>query len=222
MYFGTFVDQCMKAIGDPLGSHWARTLVFEFAKDAIRAFPIPRPMQTTLTASAGVHLYNLPLAFREVVSVEYPTGEQPPAYLNRLSHQNPAFWQADGYYDVARNYADSAGHQLCLSASPSAGETILVCYLADHDTAMGEYTTISVPDRYLHILILYVVWHAWLERLGAEQKDPTAHTALLGELADAARQAETAYQAAAGQALAESAESHRTPALRMDGFDRIY
>ena len=52
-------------------------------------------------------------------------------------------------------------------------------------------------------------WQAW-------------RTALLGELADAARQAQAAYQAAAGQALAETAESRRTPALRMDGFDRIY
>lgn len=222
MYFGTFVDQCMKAIGDSLGSHWPRTLVFEFAKDAIRAFPIPRPMQTTLTAAAGEHLYDLPLDFRQVVSVQYPAGQQPPASLSRLSHENPAFWQSDSLYDIDRNYADSAGHQVWLSASPADGQEILVCYLADHDAEMSEYATISVPDRYLHLLILYVIWRAWLERLGAEQKDPTAHTTLLNELAHAASQAEAAYQAAVGRALAETAESRRTPALRMDGFDRIY
>jgi len=222
MYFGTFVDQCMEAIGDPLGSHWARTLVSELVKDAIRAFPIPRPIQTTLDAAAGVHLYDLPSAFREVVSVQYPTGQDPPAYLSRLSQQNPAFWQSDGYYDVDRNYEDTAGHQLCLSASPAAGKKILVCYLGDHDAAMTEYSTLSVPDRYLHLLTLYVVWRAWLERLGAEQKDPTAHTALLSELTGAARQAEAAYRAAVELALADLAESRRTPALHMDGYDRIY
>ena len=62
---------------------WPRTtVVWGFAQDAIRDFPILRPKSIAHTMDAAGHSFTLPADFRKVIYVEYPAIPRP----TRLPH----------------------------------------------------------------------------------------------------------------------------------------
>jgi len=65
-----------------------------------------------------------------------------------------------------------------LGSKPTTGEDIVVGYLADHDYPTADDDVLTVPDRHLEGLVLFVWWKATQE-LAAEQAIAAGITTML-------------------------------------------
>ena len=218
-------DRAQNAISDAGATTWSQSIVEEWSVEAVRDYSqfFPRRVTDTIATLVDDREYDLPADFRRMLSVEYPTDQDPPEYLRRRSFMDPDFWEVDGYYDVVK-HGDVAGvDELWISEKPAAGETITIIYHADHDLSLASGDSITVPARHEHILVEFVIWRAWTELLGAEQQSPTSNSSLLmSQLAVNADRAKRSYvQALARARIAASGES-RSVRWMMDKYDRIY
>ena len=175
------IDEVQNDLNDAGAAVWSETLLLQWLNDAIRDYSLefPRRRTGTITAVASTHKYNLPADHLETISVEYPTAEDPPAYLILKAYTDDGFWNNDDYFDVVLNHDQETDDELWISDSPAGGETITVEYTAyhPHNLTSGEYTT--VPSEHHHILRTYVLARAteWLQM--AEQANPTSNSSLL-------------------------------------------
>ena len=224
--FTKLVSDCLMAAGDVNVETWDRTTFgLPWAKEALQMFPILRPMLDDHTNGASVvYHYSLPDDFREVISVEYPIGNQPPAYLVRKNRLDPEFYNEEGYYDVDHDYSTGKGWIMHVSGGVAASAHIKTEYLANHPTNLADdsVATITVPDEYEHILIAYFITRAWRERLGDTMRDPTAHSSVIQQLTEMVRRADENYARLVEQAQAKISESRVSPRNTVDKFDRVY
>jgi hypothetical protein len=219
-------DQAQIALNDAAAGTWPQATVEAWILDGIREYShhFSRSVQTTITTTAATHAYDLPIApaaFRGMVLVEYPTASDPPDYLQPLSRKDPRFWAADGYYDVEPSGAAAAG-SLWISASPDAGETITLTYLAPHSDKLASNDAITVPTEHESILVDYVVWRALSERVVTEAQSPDTTVRMLYQFMLAAERAEDAYRQALTAAKGQQAPGGWTGPWRSDMHDPIY
>ena len=218
-------DRAQTILDDSAEAIWSQATVEALALDAIREYSthFPRRRSTTISAVADQHEYTLPADFQSVISVEYPTGEDPPDYLTRLDYQDPNFWNAGDHYDIVDLADASDTAELWLSDDPDGTESIEIHYLADHDAGIGSGGTITVPERHETILILYVIWQAQLILQHNEEQNPTSNSSLLmSQLATNADRARRSYVQALSRALYAHEGRSARATWRMDKYDRIY
>ena len=209
----------MYVIGDPLEGTWSRTNeVWYWLIEAIREFPILRPMTADLTFVAD-HYHDLPADFIEIITVEYPIGEDPPRFNIRRDHTDEDF-ESDYYYDIDKDYADGTGHLLWMGQVVASD--VRINYLAPHDTAAAEGMVLTIPDQYINILEEYCVIRAWTERLSTEIANPTAHASTISQINQAVEYHRKRYQEIIQKAITEMVTSKIVPNRRLDKFDRIY
>ena len=222
--FSTLLTDCLVSLGDDDASTWSRTdKIWPWAIEAMMAFPILRGMELEYTMLAASHKVTLPADFREIISVEYPIDQEPPAYLTRLNHLDPLFYQAVTYYDIDRDYKTGKGWFLFVAKKLAIGEKVRISYLANHSTDVDDVNKlITIPDEYENILVAYVVAKAYRERLGAYMQDPTAHTSIIMQMTDMTRKAEENYNQMVLRAQEKLAESRSSPHMASDKFDRVY
>jgi hypothetical protein len=166
--FQSLLSACLVALGDSTGAMWSRTdVIWPWCIEAMLAFPILRPMQDTPSTAAATHVITLPSDFREIISVEYPVGQEPPVYLSRRNSFDPNFYSSDEYYDIDRNYASATGWVLVFSKKLLIDSDVVVNYLAIHDTDLDDASDsyITVPDEYVNILVAYMLAKGYRERL---------------------------------------------------------
>jgi hypothetical protein len=217
--FGSHLTRIMYALGDPTEAVWSRTNeVWYWLIEAIREFPILRPMTDDLTFTED-HYNALPSDFVKIVSVEYPIGDDPPTYLTRRSHQSPEF-QAGEFYDVVADHDTGSGSLLWIG--PVVTSDVRVNYLALHDYAASESMVLTIPDQYLNILTEYCAVRAWEERLSSEIANPTAHASTISQIQVALTQHRALYDRLVKEAVQELGTSRLVPDRAMDKYDRIY
>jgi hypothetical protein len=219
-------DQAQISLNDAGAGTWPQATVEAWVLDAIRDYSqhFSRTLEATVTTTAATHRYDLPVApaaFRGMVLVEYPTGEDPPEVLDPLSRKDPRFWAGEGYYDVEPSGAASAG-SLWISASPDDGETITLTYLAPHSDKLASDDTLTVPGEHETILVDYVVWRALSERVVTEAQSPDTTVRLLYQFMLAAERAEDAYRESLAAAKGQQAPGGWTGPWRSDVHDPIY
>jgi hypothetical protein len=220
-------DRCQVALNDALGATWPDASVLAMLRDAIRDYSIhfPRSVKTTITTVASQHSYDLTRLARQVTQVEYPTGEDPPRYLDRLSRKNPRFWGSDGYYDVEFTGDDNTGNpsQIWISASPAAGETITYWYTTPHDPIPGLVeNNLTVPLEHEAVLIKYVIWQASIDRLATEEQSPDTTIRMMQQYKLTVQAAEASYNKAIAEAKAARSDGGYTGPWRSDTYDPIY
>ena len=219
-------DRAQNAVSDSAAGTWSQSLMEEWAVEAIRDYSqyFPRRVQSTISTSADDRKYDLPAGLTHLLSVEYPTGEDPPEYLSRRPYTHPDFWQEDGYYDYFLPHDPTDQGELYISEKPSAGETITVHYQGIHDLSLVSADTITVPARHEPILIEFIIWRAWLEKLGAEEQSPTSNSSLLlNQYASNADRARRNYVQALNRArIAYAGNRSRTAYWKLDKWDRSY
>ncbi|MEW5988985.1 MAG: hypothetical protein AB1791_20360 [Chloroflexota bacterium] len=221
-------DECQNTIADAGAGTWSQATVEEWVKAGIRLYSqnFPRQITSTIATSAADHTYNLPTNFQAMVTVEYPTDQDPKRYLKRRSHKHPSFWLENGYYDVMPRGAEPAlssyEDELWISDSPAASETITITYLGDHASNLSSGSDVTVPGRHFNILINYVVWQAWRERTGAEEKDPETTTLQLSQFQANANAAEQQFRDSLAEAVPLVHAGGYTGPWVMDKHDRIY
>ena len=224
--FTKLLSDCLVAMGDETAATWDRTdTIWPWAIEGMLAFPILRPMTDDHTNGAVlVYSFDLPTDFREVITVEYPISQVPPSYLVRKNRLDPDFHNAAGYYDIDHNYASGEGWVCFVSKGLGANHHIRTNYLANHDTAMldDSTVTITIPDEYENILVAYVLAKGFRERLSAYMITPTAHSSLIMQMTDMVRKAEDNYHLLVQRAQQKLADSRITPNVAVDKFDRVY
>lgn len=220
-----FIDRVENAVNDASNTHFSTTVIEEWIDDAIREYSMhfPRRQEKDISTTADDRQYSLPVDLQDILSVEYPKGEDPPEYLHRRPRTHPDFWIEDGYYDWQRHSDHEDFPQLYISTKPDDSETIHVWYLGDHDTALAGIADLTVPDHHLQILVNYCVWKALKHLEQAEEQDPTSNSSLLmAQLAQNSFRAERAYYNSLRRAMAGNEGRSATTRWKMDKHDRIY
>lgn len=192
---GELLDEIRAALDDAAGATWSDAELLGFLGEAVREYSqhLPRVSEAALAAVAGARRYPLPGDATAVLSVEYPSDREPPAYLYRRRRKSAAF-AAGRHYDVALSHDLTTPPQLLLSFEPEAGETLTVRYLRPHQSDLTADDYLTVPAEHHHVLLQYVLFAAARRQQAGEQAGPTNNSSLLmGQLAANARRLELAY-----------------------------
>jgi hypothetical protein len=196
-----------------------------FINDAIRdiSMHFPRLLVSEIDCEEDVRIYDLDSGFISAISVEYPTGEDPPEYLRRRPCTHPRFWIDAGYYDIVKTSTADSDYppQLYISEEPGAGETITITYNGEHNALSGGSDVTTILDRHLPLISLFVRWRCWAELATTEGANPDPIKLLSATQEVNAYRAERAYRKALEEAKAAESESRAQP-WGMDGFDRVY
>ncbi len=125
----------------------------------------------TITAVATQREYSLSsyTGIRRILWVEWPNGQNPPEYLVWRSEGEGGFWGGK-FYDVRGLEAPAV---LVIGTAPALGQNIDIAYAADHAQLSVIGDTLTVLDRHLEGLALFVWWKAAQELLAAEAWSPS-------------------------------------------------
>lgn len=203
--------------------HWSDLQINQWINDAIADISIhfPRTHDAMIACSAGEHAYDLPTDFHGAVSVEYPSGEDPPEYLARGSYLQRYLWDRDGYYDILTHHDQTDTAEIWLSAEPADGESIHIHYQAEHAMLDDDSDICTIPDRHLELVVMFVRWASYQELASTESADPDPTNLALGTLELNAYRAKREYRTKIVEWKAAEAES-ATASWRMDKWDRLY
>jgi hypothetical protein len=204
------VDQCAAELDDPTHAVFAAADVEQWCRDAIGDYSLhfPRVVSKDLTTTAEDRSYDLDAGVVGVLTVEYPLGEEPPAFLRPRNRRQARFWLANDSYDVIRHRDETAPAEVWISPLPAAGETIRVVYQKRHDNELAAAATLTVPLQHQHLLKNYAIWRAALQLLHDEEAAPTSNSSLLmGQLAANADRARRQYVDGLAKALFADSES---------------
>jgi hypothetical protein len=217
-------DRCQEALNDTAAGTWSQAVVEEWCLDALREYNqhFFKSAREFIDCIAAQHNYDLPAAYRGVMYVEYPYGEDPPEYLKRLSRQHPNFWLSDDYYDIQEHLDAGDPAQLWISAEPSAGEQIYLHYSCVYDTALASGDNFEIPPEHDPIIIAFVVWRAHQERLATEAQNPDTTIRMLQQMKLAVQSTEFSYRQLLRRAKQVRAVGGPTGPWEVDGYDRIY
>ncbi len=125
----------------------------------------PRTLYAEFTLQAGQTAVNLSglEGFQTVLRVEYPLGMQPPRFLQRISRSRTAVFNGRPTYDL--DWGQAGGWLLVLGIPAQGGEKLGLTYQADHLYPADDDTPLTVPDRLLELIVLFVRMAALQEQL---------------------------------------------------------
>jgi hypothetical protein len=222
-------DLAQYTLADTGGSLWPQGTVEIWVLEAIRDYSVHfhRVLDETINASDDTHEYNLSRDVIDVVQVEYPSGEDPPAYLTRLPRTDPRFWATEGFYDIELRFQTGSGNEstIWISEAGTTGEQIAYTYLAayyDGSESPIEDVVVEVPDPHIPILIAFVEWKAASERLFDELQDPDRTIHLIDGMRKTVETKRQHYDEMIAAALADQVRSGWVSRWHMDSRDRIY
>jgi hypothetical protein len=153
----------------------------------------------------------------EVLKVEYPTGNEPPTYLQKLSMSSPSFWDQD-YYDLRGD----PPNQITIAKSPADSEYINIQFTKIHTIPTGDSSTLTVPDIHLEAISLFCKWKAIEESEMEEMLNPDTTEFILTQIGLNATRAERIYRNKIAEYQQASSGDRSSPGWQMDKWDRIY
>ena len=223
----TLEQECRDLIGDtnPVTPFFTDQQIDSWINAAILDLNnhFPRTVIDTLSTTAGTHIYDLEVTFIGMTKVEYPTGENPPAYLKYRSSKIATFWDKEGFYDIIYPQdADSLNPpQIVISESPGAAETITLTFKSEHFQLTTGSDETTIPDRLTHLIPLYVRYKAWQTLSSMEGMDPDPIKLLAATQEVNSYRAERAYYKALDNAKAALSASEIVE-WDMPDTNRIY
>lgn len=223
-------DRAQLYLNDSGAGTWPQATVESWIVDAVRdysqRFPRTRTVSISFTGSDIGHEHELTTDVIAVTLVEFPGDEDPPAYLKRRPRTHPQFYDREGYYDIHIIHDQTDYALLYLSREPVDGEKVYVTFICTHDVTLSSGDDLTVPYQHEGLLILYVLWQAFKERLSTEEQDPDTSLAgnvtFLQQLVKGAKQAEEEYRRALERAEETRSESAVSGPWTADHNDRIY
>ena len=207
------IDAVEADLSDPGNVTWAAADIEQWLRDAIADYSqhFPRTLSETIAAATDDRKYDLPAGFLDVLTVEYPTGQEPPEYLARRPHDHPRFWIENGYFDIVERGDDTDASELWISKKPTTGESIDVLYHGRHlmnSTDLATSDNLTVPEHHHHLLRKYARWQAAEQLKAAEEAAPTSNSSLLmSQLAINVDRARRAYVDALAKAVFANSKS---------------
>ena len=223
-------DRAQITLNDSGAGTWPQATIEEWIVEAIRDYTqtFPRTIRSSISVSGADpgHEFSLTADYIAMILVEYPGDQDPPIYLERRRRTHSRFYGFEGYYDVEPTGDMTEVPTLYLSEEPADGEKIYWTAKCHHDTTLNSGDDITVPEHHEGLLLLFVLWQAFKERLATEEQDPdttlAGHVTLLQQLVKGATQAEKEYKEALKRARANVAEGGYSGPWVADTHDRIY
>jgi len=82
-------DRAQSALSDAAAGTWSQATAEEWCNEALRDYSLhfPREIEATQATSANDRKYDLPAGFQAMLTVEYPSGNDPPDYLVRCDQR---------------------------------------------------------------------------------------------------------------------------------------
>lgn len=174
---------------------WTDTELDQWIADAIGEYSwhFPRYLESTHNpCTEDQKEYPLPTGCLAVLRVEYPEGQDPPAYLTRVQPDDPRL--GPGTYALRWGGFPAGDTVLILGEGPSAGDTYAIHYFAAHDFPDDDVTPLTVPDEDLDLLVQYVIWKAYRRLELDEAKNPDGSTVVLTMLGQNAARARRQFE----------------------------
>ncbi|MBI1294121.1 hypothetical protein GC175_04075 [bacterium] len=181
---------------------WSDGDLDRFIGDAIRAYSadFPREWRHTLTLATGTQAYALPggHGFVGVVSVEYPTGEDPPRFLDLVDEWAPYFGAGGQAYalrsgpgDDVDVTADGVAGALVFAETVVTGESAVVVYRGLHHVPVvgADTDIITVPEPHFEALVAFVEFRCHAELVSDESVNPNETSIVLSMLGEQGRRA---------------------------------
>jgi len=148
-------DKVQVTLDDAAEATWSQAEIEGWILEGIKELNnhLPRVITAAISCSADERKYDLPSDFLSMLSVEYPTAEDPPKYLLRRPYTHRQFWGIAGFYDVIARGNNEDADEVWLSEKPEAGQTITILYEGEHDFGLTSSEVLTVPEQYHNILI---------------------------------------------------------------------
>ena len=230
---GTLADlvtRILISLNDEGNATWDTEMIATFLNDGIRDYSqhFPRVLTDSISMATGTAEYDLNADYMEVLSVEYPDGENPREYSVRRPYTHDEFWDNAGYYDIIPHRDEADASQVIFSDDVATGETAVIEYHAHHQLIIDTGTITgsnTVPPIHQQLLTKYVMWQAAAHLASAEQQSPTSNSSLLmAQLAQNARRLELSYATAVQQAVyADEGRSTTINWMKSNsGMKRVY
>ncbi len=208
------------------GADWPDVTVLIWLNEAVNDLSINIPPQSDekIDCIDDQHVYSLNQFLRDIISVEYPDGDDTPTYLTRRSVTHPEFWNRAGFYDFQdRNRQATGNPLLIISANPASAEDIIIVFTGSYGADGGLTDEVPVPNQFHHILMLFVNWRAILNEHAEEIQDPDTTTLLISQLMSNADRSMREYHEAIRRAQKLiSRGGYVEGAWSLDKYDRIY
>lgn len=204
---------------------WPDLTLIGYVQDAVRFYSIefPRRGFRSLSLTTGTQVYALWSDVREVVKVEYPAGESPAEYLDRVSLGSLFLGDGEAVYALtAPAYADyDAMADIVFGPAVSTGESAVIHYQGLHAVPTTGTDVLSVPDEHFEALHALVDFRAHWQLETAEALTVTNVAIVLSQLGENARRAWNRYKEITGR-LQEQAAIVPAGGMAWLGRDRIY
>lgn len=184
-------------------SDWADNTLDGWIADAIRFYSaqFPREYYHDQSLTTGTQVYDLPSpssghhGFAGLISVEYPTGEDPQQFLDEVDEWDDRFQNGDEVYcliPVADGIAiesDTEHGSIKFAETVATGETARIRYLGNHriPTAGDDDAQITVPEQHWEALIAFVEFRSHLELEADEAVTLSNISIVLAQLGQEAR-----------------------------------
>lgn len=182
----SLIDDLQIDLADSAAAVWSESELLQMLNDAIRYYSLifPRLRSTTIATVADDRKYDLPTDHIRILSVEYPTGEDPPEHLAPASRLQRVFWQKDTAYDVVRYGDQDVADEIWIGDKPVGTETLTIQYFAYHPHTLATGGFCTVPIEHHHVLKSCAMWLANRNLQMAEAGVPTSNSSvLMGQLA---------------------------------------
>ena len=201
---------------------WPDSSINAWINEALRDFSnyFPRITSQDINCTQDDRTYSLYECegLREVLSVEFPQGDDPPRFVSRLSEKSPNFIGGP-YYDLP--FIATPG-TIVLGEYPNTGDQIGVLFAGDHPLPTSDFISITVKERHWGALVLYVQWQAIRELEMDEAREPDDSNIVLSMLGLNSGRAERLYRSKLREYKATEAGGGPAGPWVMDGQDRIY
>ena len=147
---------------------WPDTDLNAWIADAVRFYSVefPRALRYDLSLITGTRVYDLPAGCSGVTAVEYPSGEDPAAYLVQADEWSALFqvggdcYALCGIADTVAAASDTALMGIVFPWAVTTGEHAMISYLGLHRVPVADTDVISVPEAHSEALIAFVDFRA--------------------------------------------------------------
>ena len=221
----SLINSCESHLGDDANAVWAAADIEQWCRDGIADYSLHFPRsRTQIINCADTYEYDLNDGFLDIISVEYPDGQDPPEFLQWKDRLDDDFYGNDGYYDVIRRGSSTPSSLVTSRNYGANGNDIVVLSLSTHSNSISALAPLTLPDEHLHLVRNYVLWQAAVQLKIKEEADPTSNSSLLmSQYAINVDRARRAYVDALAKAVyATSRSAQISWQNRSDETSRIY
>jgi hypothetical protein len=185
---------------------WPDATLDAWIADAIRFYSVefPRKWRHTQSLTTGAQAYDLPGAhgFMALLSVEYPAGQDPPAFVEWVDEASREFASGGDYYalrgvaDTTAIESDTVQGSIVFAPTVATGESAIITYYGAHPipTAGDDDAQITVPVAHWEALYAFIDFRGHWELETDEALTVSNVSIVLAQLGQEARRAWNRYR----------------------------